>query len=142
MNLDKLLKEKNIRSTKIRKLVLNVLINSDVPLCVEEIYTLLKKEHKNVDLSTIYRTINLLEQKNIILKNTDINAIAFYQMNKDHHKHVLRCMKCNKKIVIDDCPLDVLEEDLSKSTGFKILNHNLEFAGICPDCIKKNENNN
>lgn len=136
MNIKELLKAKNLRVTKQRKQILQILEIENNPISAEEIFNKLK-DLSNMDLSTIYRNLNILEDKNILLKTTNIDGISYYQLNNDQHKHFITCNICHKKFLIENCPIHELEDSIEKETGFMITGHNFEFTGICPACQKK-----
>lgn len=136
MNIKELLKAKNLRVTKQRRQILQILEIENNPISAEEIYNKLK-DLSNMDLSTIYRNLNILEDKNILLKTTNIDGISYYQLNNDQHKHFVTCNICHKKFLIENCPIHELEDSIEKETGFMITGHNFEFTGICPACQKK-----
>ncbi len=136
MTIDDLLKEKNLKVTKNRKIILKSLQKEENPISAEELFDKLKRENE-IDLSTIYRNLNILEEKGVLLKTTNLDGINYYQINNSNHKHFLTCNNCHKKFVIEDCPVHELEEKIEKETGFIINGHNFEFTGICPDCQNK-----
>lgn len=133
MTISNLLKEKNLKVTKNRKIILKSLQKEENPISAEELFDKLKRENE-IDLSTIYRNLNILEEKGVLLKTTNLDGINYYQINNSNHKHFLTCNNCHKKFVIEDCPVHELEEKIEKETGFIINGHNFEFTGICPDC--------
>lgn len=133
MTISNLLKEKNLKVTKNRKIILEFLQKEENPISAEELFDKLKRENE-IDLSTIYRNLNILEEKGVLLKTTNLDGINYYQINNSNHKHFLTCNNCHKKFVIEDCPVHELEEKIEKETGFIINGHNFEFTGICPDC--------
>ena len=133
MNISDLLKDKNLKVTKNRKIILENLNNQESPISAEELFDKLNKESE-IDLSTIYRNLNILEEKNILLKTSNLDGLNYYQLNDDDHKHFITCSKCHKKFVIENCPVHDLEDMIEKETGFIIQGHNFEFTGLCPDC--------
>lgn len=139
MKLEDLLKSKNLRITKQRRLILDYIEKKDKPISGQEIYDDLHQEMA-IDLSTIYRNLNILEENHILLKTSDIDGISYYQINNEDHKHFITCNVCGKKFVIESCPVHELEEKLMADTGFIINGHNFEFYGICPDCQKDSKN--
>lgn len=136
MTIDDLLKEKNLKVTKNRKIILESLQKEENPISAEELFDKLKRENE-IDLSTIYRNLNILEEKGVLLKTTNLDGINYYQINNSNHKHFLTCNNCHKKFVIEDCPVHELEEKIERETGFIINGHNFEFTGLCPDCQNK-----
>lgn len=133
MTIENLLKEKNLKVTKNRKILLEVLEKQENPISAEELFDKLRIVNE-MDLSTIYRNLNILEEKAVLLKTTNLDGINYYQINNSDHKHFITCNNCHKKFVIEDCPVHELEEKIEKETGFIINGHNFEFTGICPDC--------
>ena len=90
-----------------------------------------------MNLSTVYRTLNTLTEKNILLRSVRQDGKAYYTLPLESHSHRLICDLCGKVIPIDTCPLSELEERLAAETGFHITGHSLEFTGLCPHCAAK-----
>ena len=136
MTINNLLREKDLRVTKNRKIILEALQKEANPISAEELFDKLKVEN-DMDLSTIYRNLNILEEKSVLLKTTNLDGLNYYQLNNSDHKHFITCNNCHKKFVIENCPVHDLEEKIEKETGFVINGHNFEFTGLCPDCQNK-----
>lgn len=131
-----ILQKSDLKDTKRRRAVLDVLESAKLPMAAEDIYSeVIKTVHMSV--STTYRILGALSERGILLKNLSQDGKTYYQINNRQHKHYLTCTLCNKTIPIDDCPLDALEEELNKDTGYIITGHHLEFMGICPKCADK-----
>ena len=62
------LKQKGLKNTKCRVLVLDVLEQSNQPIPVEKVYLYLSKRGLMVSISTVYRTLETLVEKNLITK--------------------------------------------------------------------------
>ncbi len=124
-----------IKSTKSRKLILNIVENANEPITAEEIYKQIEKE--KINLSTVYRTLSSLHDLHIINKEIDKDGRALYMMIKDNHKHVLICTKCGTKIYLKECPYTEINKQIEQSTGFKIEDHNIELYGLCKTCKNK-----
>ena len=136
MTINDLLREKDLKVTKNRKIILKALQKEANPISAEELFDKLKVEN-DMDLSTIYRNLNILEEKSVLLKTTNLDGLNYYQLNTSDHKHFITCNNCHKKFVIENCPVHDLEERIEKETGFVINGHNFEFTGLCPDCQNK-----
>lgn len=136
MTINNLLREKDLKVTKNRKIILKALQKEANPISAEELFDKLKVEN-DMDLSTIYRNLNILEEKSVLLKTTNLDGLNYYQLNTSDHKHFITCNNCHKKFVIENCPVHDLEERIEKETGFVINGHNFEFTGLCPDCQNK-----
>ena len=119
-------KEKNIKLTKQRKLIFDIIDEYD-EVTFKDIKNKCNNEMNN---STIYRIIELFLDNNIIVKT--LNDEIYYSINKNEHKHYIYCVKCHKKTLINICPIDSI-----KNTGYKVLSHQIQINGICNDCQKK-----
>jgi Fur family ferric uptake transcriptional regulator len=87
-----------------------------------------------MDLVTLYRTIASFE-KSAILRRVDLRRDAvFYELNKDHHHHIV-CTNCNKIEDFENREVEkVLEKIAKKSTFRSVKNHSLELFGVCSSC--------
>ena len=84
MTISNLLKEKNLKVTKNRKIILKSLQKEENPISAEDLFDKLKKENE-MDLSTIYRNLNILDEKGVLLKTTNLDGINYYQINNSNH---------------------------------------------------------
>ncbi|WP_300379559.1 Fur family transcriptional regulator [Clostridium sp.] len=137
MSWENYLKDNGIRITNGRISILNIIESSTKGLAADKIYSECKKNNKNINLSTIYRTLEMLEEKNI-LKKINIDGPAIFVLKKEAHMHTLRCDMCNKSVEIQ-CPMEEIEESIKTQAGFSLTEHKLELKGICDKC--KNEKN-
>ena len=136
MNYEKnIFKENSLKSTKKRNLIIKIINDYNTPITAENIFKIASKEIK-INISTIYRTLNILCEKKIIEKSIHQNGISYFSIKNNIHSHSIICNICNKKINLNNCPIQKLENDISNETGCIITGHNLEFFGICPKCIK------
>ncbi len=134
-NFKDLLNKENLRSTKHRNSVLEVVKSSTQPVSAEEIYLRLKEQGISISLSTVYRVLEALLGKGMVVK-TSVNddSKALYEMNDMEHKHHLLCVKCRKILPVDGCPLEEYEKALEEKLGFSIQGHKLEMFGYCKSC--------
>ena len=124
------LKEKGLKVTHQRLLVLSVLEeNSGSHMTAEDIYDLVSEDYPEIGLATVYRTLQLLWDMQLV------DRINFGDAKHNHH-HLI-CKRCNKVMPFDDDLLESLEDHIEKATGFHVLDHELKFYGLCKDCMKK-----
>lgn len=131
-----LLKEKEIKVTKGRVEILNILKNSESSLSAEKIYQIYRYNNININLSTVYRTLEVFEEKEIIEKITLNDGVFSYKLKGKTHRHHLECDICHKEVEIP-CPMLQIEELVQNSTGFTLTNHDLVMKGVCSDCRNK-----
>lgn len=130
-----ILEKHNLKKTKNREEILSIIKNANLPISAEEIYKVSVKKNFNINLSTVYRTLNTLEEKGVLLKQLRNDGISYFQENKHDHKHLFVCSNCTKSIVLDNCPLEDLLNSLEKQEGFEIKAHNIELYGLCKNCL-------
>lgn len=141
MEYELFLRKKNIKVTKGRVIILQIILNSPQAISANVINEQCKKSGHNIDLSTVYRSLELFEQKDIVEKFDLGNGEYSYKIKEHTHKHILECSLCKKKIEID-CPMMQVEELIKNKTGFVLLEHELKVKAICEDCEKAlNEKN-
>lgn len=131
-----LLQDSGCRKTKARVAVLEALEKAQRPLAAEEIFLILKEKGYATNLSTVYRTLELMEGKNLVEKSITTGNKGHYQLISRGHKHHLVCTGCHRMVPIDACPLERLEKEIGRDTRFDITGHKLEIYGVCPDCKK------
>ncbi|WP_037372391.1 Fur family transcriptional regulator [Anaerovorax odorimutans] len=138
IELENLLKDSGLKNTKHRVAVLKFLKNVKQPVNAEEIYYHLIENNISINLSTVYRTLETLYNKELLLKHivTDEKK-ALYEYNNKAHKHFLVCISCKKMLSIENCPLGDYEKFLEEKTDFIITGHKLNIYGYCPECQKK-----
>ena len=135
------LRRNGLKNTKHRAEVLKILERSTQPVTADQVYRKLELAGNTISLSTVYRNLELLVEKNIVLK---MNAVeggkSLFELNKMVHRHYLICLGCHKMLPVDDCPLDDYEKSLQKKTGFSVTGHKLEIYGYCRDCAGRKRN--
>ena len=137
-------KKKGLRLTVPRKVILDMLCKTDEHPSAEEIYFSVHKNHPNIGLTTVYRTLELLMSWGIVHKFDFGEGKSRYELI-DHpkglgHHHHLICANCKKIVNYTDFVeeemklIAKLEKRLSKKHDFIINNHVIEFYGYCNDC--------
>lgn len=132
------LKENKIKVTKGRIAVLDILSNSEQAMSADDMYKQLKSMGNNIDLSTVYRNLELFVEKSIIDKFDTGDGKYNYKIEEHKHKHVIECSCCHKEIEIE-CPMIPVEEFIKNKTDFVLLEHELKIKALCKKCLKKRE---
>lgn len=139
LSIDALLKQKKLRITPIRKLLIESLAKSPYPLSAIDIKLILQQQDTLCNKTTIYREIQSLVRSDL-LKEVDFGeGKKRYEITNSHHHHLV-CQKCKriKEIDLDltkfEEQLLILQNKINNFSDFKINQHNLEFFGICKVC--------
>jgi Fur family ferric uptake transcriptional regulator len=134
------LKRCGLKSTKHRAAILDILKKSAEPVSAEQVFLMLKVQEIPANLSTVYRTLEALSDKDLATKlNITGDNKALFEYNRMVHRHYLVCLGCRKIKAINSCPLEDYEESLAKETNFSIIGHKLNVYGYCPECAEKGE---
>jgi Fur family ferric uptake transcriptional regulator len=132
------LRQQGYRLTPQRRAVLKVIAESPDHLTPAAIYDRVRREYPAIGLVTVYRTLAVLADLGLICEVHAGGSCRSYLMRKPvgHHHHLI-CSECGVVVDFADCDLKRLEERLSRTTGFKVGGHLLEFLGLCPVCQKQ-----
>lgn len=138
-----LLRTNGLKVTYQRIAILEVLSNRPGEhLTAEEIYDLVKAEYPDIGLATVYRTIQLLSDLNLIDKlNLDDGYVRYEIGRKNceecHHHHHLICLECGNIYAFQDDLLENLEERIKETLGFEVEDHEVKLYGHCKECINE-----
>jgi Fur family ferric uptake transcriptional regulator len=131
------------RWTAPREEIFGLLIKTQQHLSAKEIYAALHPVHPEIGLTTVYRTLELLDKAGLARKvHTGDGQVRFEYKKGDHsdHHHHLICTHCGKILNYRDFEKEELdlvrktEDILARKHGFLIRDHNIEFLGLCEDC--------
>jgi len=128
------LSELGYRLTPQRMMVLSAIENSDNHISVEEIYAQIVVKYPNVNISTVYRTLELLKRLGLVTE-TDLGNghVRYHPVEKGHHHHLV-CEKCGTIIDIDESTLARLQNVLLHRYNFSARLSHLAIFGRCVNC--------
>lgn len=136
------LKAREYKLTPRREHILKVLLeNKDKHLSAEEVYNLVKLKAPDVGLATVYRTLELFCDFDIIHSMDFGDGRKRYEFGDSesdghHHHHHLICLKCGAILEVEEDLLEDLESRVRRDMGFDVHNHQLKIFGHCKDCQK------
>lgn len=132
------------RMTAGRKAILGILAKSPEHLSAEDIYRKIHSTNPSVGLSTVYRTLDLLVNKNMVSKFDFGDGRARFELLEGprgpHHHHHLVCTGCSSIVDYSDFFKEELsfhqriERKLARKYNFKITNHLVQYYGLCDAC--------
>lgn len=102
-------------------------------ISAEELIDKLKGDYPKLNLSTVYRNLDLFYQAGFLHRRTEEDRSLFKLQCSEHHHHHLTCKNCGVMIHLDYCPSEEMKS-LAKDHGFTLEDHTLELYGICPKC--------
>ena len=134
---------RGLKNTKGREVILKELEIRKDHFNAERLYSVLKRKGAKVSRPTIYRTLKLLEQLNLI-ERFDIKRNCFYYepaYQKKDHGHLI-CEQCGKIIDFPSPSFSTLKSEIGKDKNFKLDNISIQVFGVCRSCQKASRNRN
>jgi Fur family ferric uptake transcriptional regulator len=131
------LQQKAYKITPQRQVIIKALLdNCDQHLSADEVHAIVKEQHPEIGLATVYRTLEICASLKILHQIEFGDGCTRYEFAKGdaHRHHHLICITCGKVTEFDDDLLETLEAWVSKKAGFKIADHQLKLYGYCEDC--------
>lgn len=128
------LQQQGFRITPQRTMILEAVENADDHISAEEIYTIVCAKFSNVNISTVYRTLELLRGLELVTE-TDLGdgRVRYHSIKKAHHHHLV-CQKCGEIIDMEESIFTPLRNSLFKEYGFEADIHHLAIFGTCSKC--------
>jgi len=130
------LKEHGLKSTAQRDDIARVFFQLGRHVSAEELYVEVKKVNPHVGYATIYRTLKLLKECELVNERhfDDLQAQARYEIvTKRHHDHFI-CERCGKIIEFENQRIERLQEIVARDLGALLTRHKMELYGLCADC--------
>ena len=130
------LSEKGYRLTPQRMMILSAIENSADHISAEEIYAQVVTKYPHVNISTVYRTLELLKRLGLVTE-TDLGGgrVRYHPAEKGHHHHLV-CTECGAIIDLDESLLASLESTLLREYKFSADLRHLAIFGRCANCSK------
>lgn len=128
--------EKGYRLTPQRMMVLSAIEESKDHISADEIYAQVVANYPHVNISTVYRTLELLKGLGLVTE-TDLGGgrVRYHPADKGHHHHLV-CQQCGSIIDLDESALSPLRELLYLRYGFIPDMKHLAIFGRCAECAK------
>ncbi len=129
-----ILREKGYRLTPQRMMVLEAIEASPDHISAEEIHARARLQYPYINISTVYRTLELLKEKGLVTE-TDLGGgrFLYHPAGKAQHHHLV-CRKCGKVRDIDINALDNLRDQLKAQYSFDAELEHIAIFGTCESC--------
>lgn len=130
--LDSYLAEKNLKQTQQRRKLIELFLKMNTHVSAEELHEAARKAGHNIGLATIYRTLNLLAEADLVEQKSFVDGRHVYEVNMpgEHHDHLI-CLDCGAVIEFENEEIETLQEKIAQSRGFELKVHRLDLFGRC-----------
>ena len=122
------------RLTPQRLMILKCVEEAASHISAEEIYAQVRIPYPQMNISTVYRTLELVKELGLVTE-TDLGdgRVRYHCIGKGHHHHLV-CEKCGEIIDMEESALSPLWADIQQKYNFQVNMKHLAFFGICPKC--------
>jgi Fur family transcriptional regulator, ferric uptake regulator len=122
--------QKGMRMTEQRRVIARVLEGASDHPDVEELYRRASDVDSNISMSTVYRTLKLFEDQDIIAKRHFRDGRSRYEpLSEDHHDHLID-LKTGHVLEFKDERIERLQEEIAREMGYKLIDHRLELYAV------------
>jgi Fur family ferric uptake transcriptional regulator len=133
----KRLRERGFRITPQREIVLSVLHQLHGPASADHVYQRVQRISEAIDKSTVYRTLDLLKDFDIVMTIEPGDATRVYEFVGLEGPHIhLVCSQCGSVIGVDVASVEPLAAFIQEQYAFEIDLDHLSLVGVCEDCRK------
>ena len=121
---------KGVKLTDQRKIIARVMSESQDHPDVDELYKRVSKISSRISIATVYRTVKLFEETEIVTKHEFKGGKARYEeLSENHHDHLID-VKSGKIIEFVDEEIEKLQKKIADKYGYKLIDHKLELYGV------------
>ena len=126
------------RLTPQRLMILKSVEEADTHISAEEIYDQIRVHYPQMNISTVYRTLELVKELGLVTE-TDLGdgRSRYHCMGKGHSHHHLVCENCGDIVDMEESTLSPLWADIQQKHNFKVNMKHLAIFGRCVNCAEK-----
>ena len=126
---EKQLRRAGVRITRPRRIILDILAETEDHPDATEIYERAKIIDRSISLSTVYRTMKLLETMGAIHRHAFAGGPSrFEQASGEHHDHLID-VDTGDVIEFHSRRIEELQDAIARELGYEIIHHRLELYG-------------
>lgn len=130
------LKEKGLKLTLQRRLIVEIIHDAHSHLTGENIINYVQSKMPGVNKSTIYRNLDILEQAGCVFKSESDNHFIYHHAEEGHHHHLV-CRRCGKTVECSENLFNKVEQSLAEKYGFRANFKHIVMSGLCDTCKNK-----
>ncbi|MES2729453.1 MAG: Fur family transcriptional regulator [Pseudomonadota bacterium] len=128
MPLEQRCTEAGLKMTDQRRTILKILDTSHDHPSVEVVYDRAKQTDPSISIATVYRTLAMLDEMDLILRHEFKESFSRYETNMEHHHHLID-LETGKVIEFQNMELEILKERIAADLGYDLVDHRLELYG-------------
>ena len=133
--LESFLKEQGLKLTTQRREAVTQALSRRRHFSAEELYGELRKRQAGISRATVYRTLRLLAEHDLLEIHDFDRGYRLYEsrLGRHHHDHLL-CLKCRRIVEFENEAIEKEQEKVARRYHFNILSHSHKIYGLCQSC--------
>src|SRR5205807_4654256 len=128
------LKQRGLRMTPQRQLILDAVASMHGHVSVDQVYQEVVRVFPDVNISTVYRTLEVLEELGVVRHTHFHDGVAQYERTDAAQHHHMVCSRCGADAELELDVLQPLTEELKRRYGFEADLAHSAIVGICRSC--------
>ena len=122
-------KKLGLKLTEQRKIIVKILSDSSDHPDVESVHKRAVKIDKKIGIATVYRTIKLFEDNNLLEKHEFRGYSSRYETVRENHHHLID-IKSGKVKEFRNTLVDAMQKQVAKEMGYKLIDYRLELYAV------------
>lgn len=128
--LERLCIDKGLKMTEQRRIIARVLSDASDHPDVEMLYRRATALDPRISIATVYRTVRLLEEANILERHDFGDGRARYEeLPEEHHDHLID-VESGAVVEFQNSEIEELQRKIAASLGYRLVDHRLELYGV------------
>lgn len=127
-NLEQRCAEAGLKMTGQRRTILKVLDEAVDHPSVEDVYERARAADSSISMATVYRTLNLLNELDLVIKHEFKENFARYDLNTDHHHHLID-IETGAVIEFQNAEIEKMKAEIARKLGYDLVECRLELYG-------------
>ncbi len=131
------LEGRKLKLTRQRQAVVEEIFSGNGHFDADELVDRLRYKRARVSRATVYRTLELLQESQLVEKLDFGSPRSFYEHVSPgaHHDHLI-CTHCGNVIEFHNERLEALQQEICRNFGFQEASHSLRIFGLCSKCTQ------
>ena len=127
--IERLCNDKGLKMTEQRRVIARVLSDASDHPDVESVYQRAVAIDPHISIATVYRTVRLFEEANILERHDFGDGRARYEeIPEEHHDHLID-VQSGRVIEFTNDQIEALQREVARKLGFELVGHRLELFG-------------
>jgi Fur family transcriptional regulator, ferric uptake regulator len=132
------LRNRGYRMTPQRRAIVSEIMNTRGHIAPQDLVQRVKGKLPGVNDSTVYRTLDLLEEMGVVSHAHLGGGPAYHHAGHNDHVHLI-CERCGKTDQLLDTDTVPLQQAIAKLTGFQADFTHFAISGLCERCAARSQ---